>query len=215
MHDDSDEVVYRWFPEGFDESTRLVADGGWKPPGDEDAEDREAKHHEEVEFEKDLRMLRDEHLEVLDDLRVKHRELKDAHLTELDDLMGRYEQILEKRDIAEELREDYEDVLDEHIDLLDDLAREERQGSVSKIFWGAGAIAAGLLSAELYLPTENIIDFYSDSVSIYVDSPEMAAITLGLPAAGLYGFAKAYENRSNYNELKRELREYKLKREEL
>jgi hypothetical protein len=206
---------------GSGENSVLMPDGGRREDKDSERSREDVPEHRgkvkeaETELNKELRALRDEHLEVLDDLRVKHRELKAAHLEELDYLMGRYENILEKRDIAEELREDYEEVLEDHIGLLEDLADEENQGIFSKLGLGTAGIAAGLVSAELYLPTEDIVEFYQQSPDIYMDNPEIGFVTLGLPLAGLYSFGKAFDHWNNYRDLKDELSEYRAKKEEL
>jgi hypothetical protein len=200
----------------------LLTDGGRRrddvgsEEGYEGASDKRGRVEEaELEMNKELRALRDEHLDVLDDLRVKHRELKAEHLEELDYLMGRYDDILERGDIAEELRDDYEEVLDEHIALLEDLAGKENRGIFSKLGLGAAGIATGLLSAEMHFPSEGIVEFYQQSPEIYADNPEIGLVTFGLPAAGVYSFSKAFDHWRSYSDLNSELGEYRAKREEL
>lgn len=167
------------------------------------------------EMERELRDLRDEHLEVLDDLRVKHRDLKEAHLTELDSLISRYRDILDERDITEELENEYEDLLDEHISLLEDMAEEESRGILTRTGIGLGTLALGYITAEIYLPDENVLVFYAQAPEIYSGSPEVGIVTAGLPALGLYALGKAYQKQKNYSEIREELNEYRNMRENL
>mgnify|MGYP002760391696 FL=1 len=164
---------------------------------------------------RELRELRDEHLEVLDDLRVKHRDLKEAHLAELDNLFSRYQSILDENDLAEELEEDYEKILDEHISLLEDLAEEENRGLLTRAGIGLGTLALGYITAEIYLPDESVLDFYAQAPEIYSGSPAVGIVTAGLPAVGVYALGRAYQKQKRYNEIKDELSEYRSMKEDL
>ncbi len=200
--------------------------------GLEEELDYEIEREEREELAEEIRELqgfREANLEVLGDMIVKQRELREIQL-ELDDLVTEYYDYLERRDISgrmmedynemldeqiehlervsEELLEEYDEVLDDHVDLLEDQAGEERRGMVTRLVGGLASLGSGLWLADLYLPQEGIFEFYGQLPEIASESPEVALLSVGLPAAGIYALKRSYDKFGNYTELESELSEY-------
>lgn len=159
-------------------------------------------------------------IRALEELRVREREIEPRK-------SGEYERTIEESlDDLRDLQNDYEDFLEEyqHIftrlesrneELRDEL-EENNSGRIGDIrdfqdyltgsardrfLAGLGLIGGGLYSAGAYPFESGIIDFYANAPDAYASHPEMIFLTLGLPAAGIYSFKKAYDAVSDYRRL--------------
>lgn len=155
-------------------------------------------------LERDIEDLLEEYGEVGPD----YVESLESSISRFRELQVRYEELTGEQieviegleEELEELRADYERALErnrgrvsEHVNNLEELSSLKKRSAAGRALGGAGAVGAGLLSAELYEPARGVVDFYANAPPIYVQDPEMMLPTLILPLFGLYLLKTAYD----------------------
>jgi len=130
---------------------------------------------------------------------------------DMKELQQEYEQLLEEhRDITGELRS-RNDRLEDRLDSIESSYRRDLrnfsdhylQSARDRLLAGAALIGGGLYSAAAYPFEGGILDFYASAPDAYASHPEMAVLTLGLPAVGAYSIKTALDSFSDYRDADR------------
>ncbi len=188
--------------------------------------------HSLKDLRDEYRDMIDDHIDSLEEMRKEQRrisqneipdrtEIINERLEDLEDFKTRYRGLLEEYEsLAEEhevLKEGYEDLFDEHQGLHRDHRRTLRDFSDDKagdrnrnLLEGALLFGTGLLSAQAYAPTAGAVDFYANAPFVYAEEPIMGILTLGLPAAGTYMFAKSVDDHMKSSDLEERAEELEL-----
>lgn len=153
--------------------------------------------------------IRDEHLDVLEELRAIQREVRGVHLKKLDELMARYEEALTSEEDVGCLKEETVDILDNHIDVLEEYAGSKQSGFGSRLTTGVLSLVGGAGVAEVYYPAEDLISFYLSAPDVVAENPYAAALGIGLPAVGVYSLVRSASDKRKESEIRDELSDYR------
>lgn len=173
--------------------------------------ERQKKEHEKNRFDSEpeldgvymsrYRDIMDRHRDIL----VRHEEFVDNNTELLKEVATSYDRVVHDfRAGTIKNLEDYETFLDE-------ISEEKQSQSVGYIMKGLGLLGAGIASAAYYSSNymTSITDFYAQSPEIYIEEPEIAFFTLGLPAAGVYMLKKSYDRSNEHQKFRKKKREVK------
>lgn len=152
------------------------------------------------------RELMDQHRDVLE----KHQEFVDVNTGLLKELSTNYDEAIHN------FREETIQALKDYENFLEEISEDKQSKSVENIMAGGGLIFAGIASAAYYSARfmTNMVDFYAESPEIYVDEPEIAFFTLGLPIAGAYMLKKSYDLSRDSEKYRKEKRKISNELEE-
>lgn len=221
--DDDENTVEEVEDEAFDEPFRL-------DEIEEELEEAEREHRrimqrsiesmedlrsESREFMGQQRDLLEDQVESFEDLRSMHEDFIQGHLESFRGLKRRYNQLRNRAESLEDVKDDYRDLMSDHIYTLEEFAQDKARDAAYKFATGLTLAGLGLAAAEFYDDDFGIPGFYANAPEIYGDSPGMALLTLGLPAAGALYLAKSYDSFEDYQDLKEDAREMKAERRQL